>query len=416
MDISTRDLYDAIVIGGGPAGMMAAIKAAKRGRKVALLEKTYEVGNKLLISGKGRCNLTNSGSIDKFLDKFSRTGVFLRNAFARFFNDELCDFFIEAGCRLKIERGGRVFPLSDKSQDVLDVLKKQLKQNNVPIKYNEEVKDVFISDNRIKCVQAKNGHKYFAPSIAVCTGGLSYPGTGSTGFGFKIAKKFGHTVIAPRPALVPVVTKSEMPGRLMGLSLENAECSVICEGKVIETRFGDMLFTHFGLSGPIIYDLSAIICDLLARGKIVFVSINLKPALDAKKIDGRLKREFLAQPSKALKNILAALLPKQLASEFLIYCSLDESKRVNQVTKEERKKIVDGLFDFRFEIIKTKSIKDAIITRGGVSTKEINPKTMESKIIKGVYFAGELIDVDAKTGGYNMQAAFSTGYVAGENL
>jgi predicted Rossmann fold flavoprotein len=202
----------------------------------------------------------------------------------------------------------------------------------------------------------------------------------------------------------------------MGLSLENAECSVICEGKVIETRFGDMLFTHFGLSGPIIYDLSAIICDLLARGKIVFVSINLKPALDAKKIDGRLKREFLAQPSKALKNILAALLPKQLASEFLIYCSLDESKRVNQVTKEERKKIVDGLFDFRFEIIKTKSIKDAIITRGGVSTKEINPKTMESKIIKGVYFAGELIDVDAKTGGYNMQAAFSTGYVAGENL
>jgi len=380
------------------------------------LEKTPSAGNKLLISGKGRCNLTNVGTIDKFLEKFSASGVFLRNAFARFFNDDLCRFFEEAGCRLKTERGGRVFPASDRSSDLLDVLKGRLGRNNARIIYEEAAKDVLPQANGNKCVLTQGQKEYFCKKVVIATGGFSYPGTGSTGFGFKLAEKLGHTVILPRPALVPVITKSDMPARLTGLSLENVECSVISHGRVIDKRFGDMLFTHFGLSGPVILDLSAGIYDLIESKKNVFVSINLKPALDAKRLDARLKREFLAQPNLALKNIFTALLPKRVAGEFLSYCGLDLLKKANQVTKQERKKIADSLFDFRFEIIKTKPIKDAIITRGGVWTKEINPKTMESKIASGVYFAGELIDVDAKSGGYNMQAAFSTGFVCGESL
>ncbi len=408
--------YDAIIIGAGPSGMMAAITASNRGRNVLILEKMPSPGKKLLISGKGRCNLTNAGTIDKFLKKFSSSGIFLRNAFARFFNDDLCGFFEEAGCALKTERGERVFPSSDKSSDILDVLTKLLKKNGVKIIYNEDVIDILLCQDNSKCVVTKNSRKYFAPAVVICTGGFSYPGTGSTGFGFKLAEKLGHTVNAPKPALVALVTKSDMPKRLMGVSLENVCCSVACEGKTIESRFGDMLFTHFGLSGPIILDLSATVYDLLEVKKAVFISINLKPALDIKKLDARLQREFLAQPNKIMKNVFEELLPRRLVMEFLKYSGLDPSKKANQITKSEREKLVRNLFDLRFEIIRTKSIKDAIITRGGVSTKEINPQTMESKIIKGLYFAGEVIDVDAKTGGYNMQAAFSTGYVCGENL
>lgn len=434
MDTLTQGLYDAVIIGAGPAGMMAAITAAKGGRRVLLLEKMPDAGRKLLISGKGRCNLTNAGSVDKFLEKFSASGVFLRNAFAKFFNNELCRFFEQAGCPLKTERGERIFPASEDSQDILNVLKKLLKQNKVELKYDEPVKDVSLREDAIKRVLTKSSEprpfgvssralndpkgrgEYFAPKVAICTGGLSYPGTGSTGFGLDLAKKFGHSIIAPKPGLVGLITKSDMPGRISGLSLENIRASIICDKKVIESRFGDMLFTHFGLSGPIILDLSAAVYDLLAAGKTVFVSINLKPALDVKKLDGRLVREFLIQPGVALKNIFTELLPRRLAEEFLEYCGCDTAKKANQVTKQERKTFVDRLFDFRFQIIRTRSIKDAIITRGGVATKEINPKTMESRIVKGLYFAGEVIDVDAKTGGYNMQAAFSTGFICGENL
>lgn len=441
MVTSIRDKYDAIIIGAGPAGMMAAITAAQRGRKILLLEKMPQAGVKLLISGKGRCNLTNAGGIDKFLKKFSASGIFLRNAFARFFNDDLCAFFQEAGCKLKTERGERVFPASDSSRDILNVLTKRLKENRVEIKYDKEVKDVVLdsatswprSNNKnhysssepersegesrsIKSVIISDGNRYSAPKIVLATGGLSYPATGSTGFGLRIAQKLGHTVVAPKPGLVPVVTMSDMPGKLAGLSLENIKCSVIVDGKLIDERLGDMLFTHFGLSGPVILDLSADIYDLVESGKEVFVSINLKPGLDEKRLNARLQREFMAHPSKSLKNIFIELLPQRLISEFLKYCRIEETKRANQITKEERAELVRRLFDFRFQISGTKPIKDAIITRGGVSTKQINPKTMESKLVKGLYFAGELIDVDAKTGGYNLQAAFSTGYVCGENL
>jgi len=408
--------YDAIIIGAGPAGIMAAIRASSRGKNILLIEKMSSPGRKLLISGKGRCNLTNAGTIDKFLKKFSASGVFLRNAFSIFFNHDLQNFFIAAGCKLKTERGERVFPETDRSADVLGALKRLLNLNKVKIIYEEEIIDVVFDKEGAGSVSAKSGNKYFAPKIAICTGGLSYPDTGSSGFGLKIAERLGHTVIAPKPGLVAVVTKSDMPKRLMGLSLENVECSVICDGQAIESRLGDMLFTHFGLSGPIILDLSGTIYDLLEKRNQVFVSINLKPGLDEKKLDARLQREFLSQPAKALKNIFEELLPRRLVMEFLKYCSLNPLKKANQITKQERKIMVQNLFDFRFQIVRTKSIKDAIITRGGVSTKEINPKTMESRVVKGLYFAGEVIDVDAKTGGYNMQAAFSTGYVCGENL
>jgi len=411
----TQARYDAIIIGAGPAGMMAAMTAAGHGRKVLLLEKMPHAGRKLLISGKGRCNLTNAGSVDKFLKKFSDSGVFLRNTFAIFFNDNLCDFFESAGCKLKTERGERVFPQSDKSVDILNVLTGRLAESGVEIKYNKEVVDI-ISGNGIKTVILKDASRFFALKVVIATGGLSYPGTGSTGSGFKLAGKLRHTVINPKPGLVPVITKSGVPKKLTGVSLENVKCAVISDNKVIEDRLGDMLFTHFGLSGPIILDLSATIFDLMKSGKRVFISINLKPGLDEKKLDARLQREFNAHPSRALKNIFTELLPQKLVTEFLKYCGINELKKANQVTKEERKKLMGGLFDFRFEIAGTKPIEDAIITRGGVFTKEIDPKTMESKIVEGIYFAGEIIDVDAKTGGYNMQAAFSTGFVCGMNI
>jgi len=407
--------YDAIIIGAGPAGMMAAIRAQANGRKVLLLEKMPVPGSKLLISGKGRCNLTNAGSIDKFLKKFSESGIFLRNAFAGFFNDDLCDFFEQSGCKLKVERGERVFPASDKSADVLNALTRNLKEKGVEVLYNKEVSDIVFKDD-IKHVNAKGGQEYSAPKVVIATGGLSYPGTGSTGFGFKIAQKAGHKVIAPRPALVPLLTKSDLPSKLMGLSLENVKCSVISEGKVIEEKLGDMLFAHFGLTGPIILDLSADVYDQLQMKKRVFISINLKPGLDTNKLNQRLIREFEKSPNKVLKNIFNELLPQRFIPEFLKYCGLDQQKKANQITKNEREKILKSLFDFRLEITGTKPVSDAIVTRGGVLTKEINPKTMESRIIKGLYFAGEVIDIDAKTGGYNMQAAFSTGFVCGENL
>jgi len=415
MAISTPEIFDAIIIGAGPAGMMAAIRAADRGRKVLLLEKMPGPGSKLLISGKGRCNLTNAGSIDKFLKKFSESGVFLRNAFARFFNDDLCAFFEQSGCKLKTERGERVFPASDKSVDILNALVRLLKEKGVEVRYNKEVIDIML-ENDTKHVYTKGGAEYAAPKVVISTGGLSYPGTGSTGFGFKVAQKAGHKINAPRPALVPVLTKSGLPSRLMGLSLENVKCSVISGGKVIEEKLGDMLFAHFGLTGPIVLDLSAAVYDQLQLKKHVFISINLKPGLDKNKLDQRLIREFKENPNKALKNIFGELLPQRLIGEFLKYCGLDGQKKANQITKSEREKMLESLFDFRLEITGTKSVRDAIITRGGVLTKEINPKTMESRKVRGLYFAGEVIDVDAKTGGYNMQAAFSTGFVCGENL
>ena len=431
--MSNQTEYDAIVIGGGPAGMMAAGRAAERQRSVLLVEKNDILGRKLLISGKGRCNITNAGDINDYVANFGKSGLFLRNAFARIFNKELIDFFEKHGIVLKTERGKRVFPESDRSKDILDALKKYLYEGKVSVLLLGEVKSITVDKNGTKKVslvvrhahhasnhaeqsRGTEGSEYTAGSIAICTGGLSYPRTGSTGFGFDMAARLGHKVVSPKPALVPLVTESGLPKKWQGISLDNVKAAIVTGGRRKAERFGDMLFTHFGLSGPIILDLSAEAYDLLEAKKDIAVSLNLKPALDAAKLDNRLLREFSKGPNRTLKNALTEMLPSKMVDGFIDYCNLTKDKKSHQITVDERRRIAEGLTDLRFRITKTRPIEEAIVTRGGVDTKEINPQTMESKLVKGLFFAGEVIDVDAKTGGYNMQAAFSTGYLCGDNL
>ena len=407
---------DAIIIGAGPAGMMAAIRAAEREKRILLIEGNDLPGKKLLISGKGRCNLTNSCEIEDFLDKFSESRDFLRNAFAKFFNTDLIGFFEDAGVKLKTERGGRVFPESDKSADILDALRLKLNHNNIEMVYGESVSDIIVKDGKVEGVLTASGKSIPSPRVVIATGGASYPETGSTGDGYEMAKKLRHTVVDLRPALCAILIKEKFIRDWQGISLKNVRLTVFGAGKKIEDRFGEMIFTHFGISGPVVLDISASVYDALQAKKDVKVSINFKPALDYKKLDLRILREFKDNSGKSIKNIFKSLLLQGLVERFLEYCDVDGKKSANQVTVEERKRLINGLFDLRLTVDSVMPIKDGIITRGGVSTKEINPKTMESKLIKGLFFAGEVIDIDAKTGGYNMQAAFSTGWVAGDSL
>ncbi|MCD6082822.1 NAD(P)/FAD-dependent oxidoreductase [Candidatus Aerophobetes bacterium] len=406
-----KKIYHVAIIGAGPAGMMAAITAAERDSSVLLLERNSCAGKKLLISGKGRCNLTNVGPIEKFLDNFPRNGKFLHSAFARFFNEELMDFFTERGLKVKVERGGRVFPESDSSKDVLNVLLSCLRKLGVDIKYNQRVIKAEKNNAQFAIFTKKN--KFFSRKLVIATGGLSYPKTGSSGDGLILAKKFGHTIVKPQPALVGIEIKEKFVKKWQGLSLKNVTCSLLADGKKVKSEFGDMLFTHYGVSGPIILNLSASAYECLKTSRKVELSINFKPALDTKKIDLRLLREFKQAPNKELKTIFANLLPKRLIEEFLNYIKIDGKLRANQITRFQRNKIIKGLTDFRLTVARTRPLKEAIVTRGGVETREINPRTMESRIVRGLYFAGEVIDVDARTGGYNMQAAFSTGYICG---
>ena len=414
--MSTERDFDAIVIGSGPAGMMAAGRSGERRKKTLLIEKNDILGKKLLISGKGRCNITNAGDVNEYLDNFGKSGQFLRNAFSRIFNTELMDFFEKRGVTLKIEKGKRVFPESGRSKDILNALKKYLQCGSVKVLLNSEVEDIVINSNALKKITLSKGSEYISESVAICTGGLSYPQTGSTGFGFKMAKRIGHNVIPAKPALVPITTDSDLPRMWQGLSLRNIEATVVSNGKRRATRFGDAIFTHFGLSGPIILDLSAEIFDLLRLKKEVFLSLNLKPALDKGTLDNRLLREFSGNPKKMLKNILNNLLPGKMIDGFIKNCRIPPNKKANQMTKEERKCLIDKLTDLRFRVKEVRPLEEAIVTRGGIDTKEIDPKTMESRLVKGLFFAGEVIDIDAKTGGYNMQAAFSTGCLCGDNL
>ena len=408
--------FDAIIIGAGPAGMMAAIRAADRKRNVLLIERNHALGRKLLISGKGRCNLTNSCGIEDFLEKFSGSRDFLRNAFARFFNTDLISFFEDAGLRLKTERGGRVFPKSDRSEDILNVLKLKLKNKNIKILSGERVREIIAKDKKIEGALTYSGKHFLTRRIAITTGGLSYPGTGSTGDGYRIAETFGHKIVPSRPALSPIVIKERFIRDWQGISLRNTRLTLFSSGKRIDERFGEMLFTHFGLSGPLVLDISASVYDELKLKKGVTVAINFKPALDYKKLNARLLREFKANPRKSIKNIFKNILPHGIIIRFLEYCGIDGNKNASQITAEERKRLTDGLFDLRLTVEGVMPAKDGIVTRGGVNTKEINPKTMESRLVKGLFFAGEVIDIDAKTGGYNMQAAFSTGWVCGDNI
>ncbi len=408
--------FDAIVIGGGPAGLMAAGRAAERGRKVLLLEKNDILGKKLLISGKGRCNVSHAGDVDEYMTHFSTSGRFLRNTFARVFCDTLFDFFEKRGVPLIIERGRRVFPASGRAKDILDALRGYAKENGVRILLKSEAEDIIVVGDGLKRVILSGGQEYSAQAVAVCTGGVSYPQTGSTGFGFSVAKRLGHRVIAPTPALVPLVAASSIPRQWQGLSLRNVEAALICNGARKTARFGDALFTHFGLSGPIILDMSAEVFDCLQGGKEVHIRLNLKPALDRKKLDERLIKELSKHSNKTVKNVLRNLLPAKMVEGFIKICDLNADVKAHRVTKQQRARILNQLSGLSFKIVRTRPMEEAIVTRGGVDTRQINPKTMESRLIKGLFFAGEVIDVDAKSGGFNMQAAFSTGYICGDNL
>lgn len=409
-----------IVIGGGPAGMMAAITSAEQGNEVVLIEKNKVLGKKLSITGKGRCNITSSLNIDEFIKNSPGNGKFLFSAFNSFTNKDIIDFIENYGIKTKVERGNRVFPVTDKAQDVVNCFIKKLKALNVSIRLNTVVKDILTDNNKAIGVRTNN-ETLKADKIILATGGKSYPLTGSTGDGYKFAKKLGHTITELKPSLVPLVTyEAEMHKTLQGLSLKNVEIKLvdISKNKEIYNDFGEMLFTHFGVSGPIVLSASSHLVRYkniieLLENKQIKLLIDFKPALSKEKLDQRILRDFEEEKNKSFKNSLDKLLPQKLIPEIVNKSNIDPNKKVNSITKEERENLLSILKQFEVTIKDFRPIEDAIITAGGISIKEINPKTMESKIINNLYFAGEIIDVDAYTGGFNLQIAYSTGYVAG---
>ena len=404
--------------------MMAAISASQNGKKVLLLEKNSVLGKKLLITGKGRCNVTSSLPIEEFIKNTPGNGKFLYSSYNSFTNKDIINFLEKQGLKLKEERGNRIFPVTDKAKDVLDCFEKKLKQLNVKILYNQKVIEILtLEDNKIKKVvgvKTKN-NTFYADKVILATGGKSYPLTGSTGDGYELAKKIGHTITKIRPSLVPLSTYNlELLGNLQGLSLKNVKIKFVdkCKNKVIYEDFGEMLFTHFGVSGPVILSGSAHLVrykniDNLMQNKKLVLEIDFKPALSEEQLDSRILRDFSAEKNKAFKNSLDKLLPQKLIPVIIKLSEIDENKQVNSITKEERLALVRLLKCFEVHIKNFRKIEDAIITSGGINIKEINPKTMESKIVSGLFFAGEVIDVDCYTGGFNLQVAYSTGYVAG---
>lgn len=404
-----------IVVGGGAAGLMAAVSAAQSGAEVVLLEKNNRLGKKLLITGKGRCNVTNTAQLQEFVKNIPGNGKFLYSVFSKFFNWDVRSFFEELDVPLKEERGGRVFPVSDKAIDIVNAFERILRKLAVQIKLDEAVRFLKVEDNKVVGVITEEDKYYEADAIILATGGSSFPGTGSTGDGYRMARQIGHTVEPLFPALVPLECEEDWVREFQGLSLRNINLSVLVDGKNTQEMFGEMLFTHFGVSGPIILSLSRDIAKYLKAGKTVELSLNLKPALTREQLDKRICRDFEKYNRKQIKNALGDLLPSKMISNIIDLAFIDENKYVNQISKEERERLVDLLQNLVMTVTKTRPLSEAIVTAGGISTKEINPKTMESKLIKDLYCVGEVVDVDAFTGGYNLQAAFSMGFVAGEN-
>ena len=410
-----------IVIGGGPAGMMSAISSAENGNDVTIIEKMQSLGRKLLITGKGRCNITSSLDMDEFIKNIPGNGMFLYSAFSNFTNLDIIEFLKGEGLEVKEERGNRIFPVTDKSLDVLKCFEKKLKSLNVNIILNTKVKEILVEDNIVKGVKTEK-EIINADKVILATGGKSYPLTGSTGDGYVMAQKLGHTVTKINPSLVPLETfDKETCKNLQGLSLKNVQIELIDKNKnkVIYEDFGEMLFTHFGVSGPTILSSSAHLVrykniqQLFNENKIS-LKIDFKPALSEEKLNDRILRDFNEEKNKIFRNSLDKLLPQKLIPTIIKISGIDPNKKVNEITKIERKNLVKLLKNFEITIKGFRSIDEAIITSGGIKIKEINPKTMESKIIKGLYFAGEIIDVDAYTGGFNLQIAYSTGYTAGK--
>ena len=410
-----------VIIGGGPAGMLSAIKSAQEGNNVTILEKMNTCGRKLLITGKGRCNITNAIDIDEFIKNIPGNGKFLYSAFQNFNNQDIIKMLEKEGVHTKVERGNRIFPTSDKSMDVLNALLKTLKKLNVKIKTNTKVKEILVQENTVYGVITENNEKIEAQKVILATGGKSYPATGSTGDGYEMAKELGHTITEIKGSLVPLkMYEVGICKELQGLSLKNVKIHIKTENKKIYEDFGEMLFTHFGVSGPIILSASAVmlryknINKLLSEQKVK-LQIDFKPALTNEKLDARIQRDFEKMKNKQFKNSLNELLPQKLIPVIIEKSGIDSDKHVNEITRTERLNLVALLKNFELIIKDFKEIEEAIVTAGGISIKEINPKTMESKLISGLYFAGEIIDVDAYTGGFNLQIAYSTGYTAGMN-
>jgi predicted Rossmann fold flavoprotein len=406
--------YDVIVVGGGAAGLMAAGIASRANASTLLLEKMDQPGRKLFITGKFRCNLTNTASIPDFINHFGQNGSFLRQAFHRFFSNDLVALFHELNVPTITERGGRIFPRSGRSQDVVRALVEMCSKSGVEIKTYAPVEKLIINDGKIDGVNSLD-RGFFSKTIIVTTGGASYPGTGSTGDGYQLARSAGHTIIPIRPALVPLTTRGNTAQELQGLSLRNVNVSVIINGKETANQFGEMLFTHFGISGPVILTLSRSIVDALNAGKDVDISIDLKPGLNEVKLDARLLRDFDSQGKRQFHTMLKGLLPSKLIPVCIQKTKIDGEKPCHQITSIERENLLKWLKDFRLGISGHRGFRHAVITAGGVNIKEIEPKTMESRLVKGLYFAGEVLDLDADTGGYNLQAAFSTGWLAGKS-
>ena len=406
-----------VIIGGGAAGLMAAVIAGREGAQVTLLEKMNYLGKKMGITGKGRCNVTNAAPMSEFIKNTPGNGKFLYGAYERFSNQDLLQLLNEAGLETKVERGGRVFPASDSALDVRNTFMKLLKSYGVDVHLEEAAQEIIVEDGRVAAVKTKNG-TYPADAVLVATGGKSYPATGSTGDGYNLASKLGHKVTDIRPSLVPIVTEEVWVKDLMGLSLRNVELSVVAKNKVQAKMFGEMMFTHFGITGPIVLSLSHTVGKLMRKKNIgtIGLDINLKPTLSVEKLDKRLQKDFELYSKKQLINGLKDLLPQRLIPLVIQLAGLDPHKPINQISKAERDSLVYILQHLPLTVKGLRPVEEAIVTAGGLSLKEFNPKTMESKLVPGLYGAGEVLDIDAFTGGYNLQAAFSTGYVAAMHM
>jgi predicted Rossmann fold flavoprotein len=401
-----------IVVGGGPAGLMAAGQAALSGVNTILMEKMSRPGSKLGMTGKGRCNLTNNASLNEFISHYGPNGRFMRQVFNRFFSSELIDFLKTINVHTVAERGGRIFPLGNDARYVVNALQRWVQECGVEIKNRNPVQRVLIENDRVAGVIHSKGD-CMADAVIIATGGLSYPSTGSTGDGFKLAKQAGHCIVPTRPALVPLETKIDIISKICGLRLKNVLAVLLIDGKKRCSNFGEMQFTSFGITGPTILTLSKLAVDAVRARKEVVLSIDLKPALDEQKLDGRLRREFKANGKKALNSILKTLLPKKMIPACIEMTGIDRGKPGHQITAGERKRLREWLKGFQLKITGYRPFSEAIVTAGGVDIKEIDPRNMASKLVKKLYFAGEILDIDGDTGGYNLQAAFSTGWLAG---
>jgi predicted Rossmann fold flavoprotein len=408
------EVFDIAVIGGGAAGSMAAIRAGELKKSVILIERNDSIGKKMLITGKGRCNITNTAAIETFIEKFGGSGKFLRTALFRFFNTDLMEFFRSHGLDMKTERQGRVFPITDKARSVVEVLENCLAGNGVKVMYKAKLETIKTKDGLFR-LELDGRHAVIAKKVILAAGGASYKATGSTGDSFNIAAKLGHTIVPLKAGLVPLVTKEKWVKDLQGMGLENIRITFECGKKKLVSEIGELMFTHFGISGPLVLDLSGEVVTLLEENKEVRVLIDLKPALTVEQIEKRMLNDLKGPRGMQFKNVMKGYLPQRLIAVFMNLAGIDAEREANQVTYEERRAILNLFKALSLTIKGALPIEEAMVTGGGVSTREINPRTMESKIVPGLYLAGEIIDGCASSGGYNLQQAFSTGHLAGES-